>query len=118
MHMHTHHFYSIDRLVEFGMEMAIANQMIAVMNQSMAQMKVPGAAMPSGQQPATIYYFVLDGAQAGPFSEVEVTRLILDKKLTATTLVWSPGFTGWREAQQIPAIMKLVALTPPPIQST
>ncbi|MFM7671936.1 MAG: DUF4339 domain-containing protein [Bacteroidota bacterium] len=106
----------MDRLIEFGMEMAIANQMISVMNQSMAQMKVPGATMPAAQHASMLFYFVLDGAQAGPFSEAEVTRLILDKKISPTTLVWSPGFIAWREAQQVPELMKLVALTPPPIQ--
>jgi hypothetical protein len=115
--MNTNHFYSIDRLVEFGMEMAIANQMISVMNQSMAQMKVPGATIPSSQPTAALYYFVIDGSQAGPFSESEVTQLIVEKKLTPATLVWSPGLPGWREAQQVPEIMKLVALTPPPKQT-
>lgn len=114
--MHIHHFYSIDRLVEFGMELAIANQMINTMNQSMAHMDIAGSKMPIPTS-NLLFYIVLDGAQAGPFSEAEVIRLIQEKKLTTTTLVWRPGFTAWQESQRVPEIMRLVALAPPPINN-
>ena len=36
-------FFSIDRLVEFGLGMGIAQQMVGMMNQYMQQMYVPGS---------------------------------------------------------------------------
>ena len=49
-------FFSIDRLVEFGMGMAMAQQMVGMMNQTMRQMYVPGSiqTMPAAQ-PVTFY---------------------------------------------------------------
>lgn len=56
-------FYSMDKLVEFGMSMAIANQMVSSMNQSLNQMQIPGAgkAMPSNTE--NIYFAVINGKQ-------------------------------------------------------
>jgi hypothetical protein len=39
-------FFSMDRLVEFGMGMTVAQQMVKTMNQSMTNMHVPGAMNP------------------------------------------------------------------------
>ncbi len=41
--MNDNNFFSVDRLVEFGMGMAMAQQMVNMMNQSMKQMYVPGS---------------------------------------------------------------------------
>jgi hypothetical protein len=108
-------FYSIDRLVEFGMGMAIAQQMVKTMNETMSTMHVPGAGNPMNgqQQTARVYYAVLDDKQAGPFSEAEIARLIRDKKLSKETYIWYPGLTGWKTAENVPEILRLVALTPP-----
>lgn len=103
-------FYSIDCLVEFGMGMAIARQMMNTMNHTMRNMYIPGAGNPPDHPPKLerIYYAVLDGKQAGPFSETELVRLVNDKKLSKETYVWRPGlhdgrlrrmrrkFYGWR----------------------
>ena len=107
-------FYSIDRLVEFGMGMAMAQQMVQTMNQTMQNMRVPGAGNPM-PQPVRVYYAVLDGKQAGPFSETELARLINDKKLSKETYIWHPGLAAWKTAENIPEILRLVALTPPTI---
>jgi hypothetical protein len=109
-------FYSIDRLVEFGMSMAIAQQMVQSMNQTMAAMRIPGAGNPMiPPAPPRVYYAALDGKQAGPFSETEMARLINDKKLSKETRVWYPGLREWKTAENVPEILRLVALAPPPI---
>jgi hypothetical protein len=109
-------FYSIDRLVEFGMSMAIAQQMVQSMNHAIGNMHVPGAGnpmqMPSA--PERVYYAVLDGKQAGPFSETELARLINGKKVSKETYVWYPGLREWKTAENVPEIVRLVALAPPP----
>jgi hypothetical protein len=87
------------------------------MNQIMRDMNVPGAGNPM-PQPAVashVYYAVLEGKPAGPFSETEIVRLINDKKLSRETYIWRPGFSGWKTAENIPEILRLVALTPPAI---
>jgi hypothetical protein len=108
-------FYSIDRLVEFGMSMAVAQQMTQSMNQTMAAMRIPGAGNPMPPPPQPVYYAVLDGKQAGPFSETELVRLINDRKLSKETYVWRPGLQEWQTAENVPEILRLVALAPPPV---
>jgi len=113
-------FYSIDRLVEFGMGVAVAQQMVQSMNHAMQNMHIPGAGNPMlpPQKPDHVYYAVLEGKQAGPFSETELARLINDKKVSKETYVWHVGLNEWKTAENVPEILRLVALTPPPIGGT
>jgi hypothetical protein len=115
-----HSFYSTGRLVEFGMSMAIAQQMVQSMNQTMAAMRIPGAGnpMPQTAQAQRVYYAVLEGKQAGPFSETEIARLINDKKVAKETYLWHTGLREWKTAENIPEILRLAAITPPPIGGT
>ncbi|MDR1893145.1 MAG: DUF4339 domain-containing protein [Spirochaetales bacterium] len=108
-------FFSTERLIEFGMSMAIAQQMTRQMNEMMTNTTIINspASMAQKQIPERVYYAAFEGKQAGPFSETELTRLIMDKKLTKETLVWHPGLEGWKPAENIPEILRLVALTPP-----
>ena len=108
-------FYSIDRLIEFGMGMAVAQQMVKSMNEAITNMRIPGAGnpMPPPVQNTRVYYIVLEGKQAGPFSETEVVRLINDKNISKETYVWHPGLPAWKTAENIPEILRLVALSPP-----
>ncbi len=103
-------FDSIERLMEFGMSMAVAQQMISTMNHTMNNMHVPGAGNsfipPQSQQ----FYAVIDGAQVGPFTEEEVSRLVAAKKIMPDTLMWKPGATAWGTAQTMPEINKHILL--------
>ena len=111
-------FYSMDKLVEFGMSMAIANQMTASMNQTLNQMQVPGAgkAMPTNTD--NIYFAVIDGKQSGPYSLTELSRLIAEKKIVKETYIWKPGMAQWELAENVAEVLRLVAITPPPIPTT
>ena len=112
-------FYSMDRLMEFGMGMAMAQQMTQMMNETMANVRVPGAQNPMARQsPERVYYVALEGKQAGPFSETEVARLIADKKVTKETQVWHPGLPAWKTVEQVPEVLRLVALAPPVFDTT
>jgi hypothetical protein len=111
-------FYSIDRLVEFGMSMAIAQQMVQSMNQTMHDMHIPGADNAKIRPVERVYYAVLDGRQAGPFSETEIARLINDKKVSKETYVWHQGLREWKTADNVPELVRMAALTPPPIGGT
>lgn len=107
----------MDKLVEFGMGMTVANQMVGSMNQSLNQMAVPGAGKAVPNYIESIYYIILDGKSAGPFSLTELSRLIADKKVLKETYVWKPGMKQWDLAENISEVLKIVALTPPPIPS-
>ena len=113
--MDNNSFYSIDRLVEFGMSMAMAQQMVKTMNQTMQSMYVPGAMNPMQAPAPKAFHAVLDGKQAGPLSEQEMSRLITEHKVTKETLVWCPGMPSWQPVEKVPEVLRLVALAPPPI---
>lgn len=104
-------FYSIDRLVEFGLGMGMAQQMVKTMNQSFSEMTIPGVNNPMQNISAT--YIVVDNAQAGPFSDEELKILIANGKLKPDTLAWKNGIKAWTYAKNIPSVNRLFALAPP-----
>lgn len=108
-------FYSMGKLVEFGMSMAIANQMVSTMNKSINQMEIPGAGKSMPSQTENVYYAILDGQQSGPYSLTELSRLITEKKVVKETYIWKPGMKQWTLAENIDEVLRLVALTPPPL---
>lgn len=109
-------FSSIDRLMEFGMSMAVAQQMVNTMNNCMANMHVPGQPTASPQSAAG-YHVSANGSVAGPFTLEELGTLAKAKTLTADTLVWKPGMTGWVLAASIPEVNKYLLLNPANTQS-
>lgn len=119
--MNDNNFFSADRLVEFGMGMAMAQQMVNMMNQSMKQMYVPGSIQsmpqPKAQQQPNIIYLGIDGKQVGPLNESEIMTLVNNRRINKDTLAWMPGMPAWKPIEQVPEILKIIALTPPPINS-
>ncbi|MCB0813621.1 MAG: DUF4339 domain-containing protein [Flavobacteriales bacterium] len=107
-------FYSIDRLVEFGMGMAIAQQMVKTMNESIQGMKVPGSFSLQQHQPI-LYYAVVGNERIGPLAEHDVARLIKEKRIVNQTYMWKPGMTSWALAEQLVDVVRLAAMTPPPL---
>ncbi len=113
--MSENDYYSIDKLVEFGMGIAIANQMASSMNQTLKQMEVPGAGKIIPVQAEAIYYAILEDKQTGPYSLSDLSRLISDKKVVKETYVWKPGMPKWDLVENVSEVLQLVAITPPPI---
>ncbi len=110
-------FNSIDRLVEFGMGIAVAQQMVNTMNYAMSGMNVPGVGTTSSitlQQQG--FYAAIDGEQAGPLSEQELDSLVKNGKLTPDTLVWHRGMSGWTFARKVSEICKLFLLNNIPLK--
>lgn len=102
-------FDSIDRLLEFGMSMTVAQQMIKTMNCAMANMNVPGMGHPI-QKNEMLYYAVIDNTQFGPLHEEEIGQLVTSGKLTGASLVWKTGLQRWVEARTLPEINKIMML--------
>lgn len=115
--MNTENFFSIDRLVEFGLGIGVAQQMVKSMNHALANTYIPGTMNPMGAQRApSAFYVVIEGKQAGPFFEEELARLITGGRVTKGTYVWKPGMPKWELAETVPEVLKLVALCPPPFK--
>jgi len=114
--MNEQSFFSVDRLIEFGLGMGIAQQMVGMMNQYMQQMYVPGSIQSMPQPILQTYYVAIDGQQVGPLNDSELVRLVNQKKINKDSLAWVPGMIGWKPIEQVPAILKVIALSPPPIK--
>lgn len=111
--MDDNSFFSIDRLVEFGLGMAMARQMINVMNESMQNMYIPGSANNIQQPQQNNIYVAINRQPIGPLSANDFLHLVNDKKATKDSLAWIPGLLNWKPIEQIPALLKIIALTPP-----
>ncbi len=103
-------FDSIDRLVEFGLGIGVARQMIRTMDLAIGNMPVAGAGNAFASPVPVQFYAVVDGLQAGPLTEKEVSELVRNKRIGRDTLMWKPGFTAWKTAENIPEINKLILL--------
>ena len=111
-------FYSVDKLIEFGLPANAANEMINSMNQVFNKMKTPGVDItPNVENTWTedLYYAVVDGKESGPYSMKEVVRLIVDKKITQESYIWRPGMRDWDYARNFPEIVRLIAIAPPKV---
>lgn len=122
---------SLDRLMEFGMGMAVAQQMMNTMNHCMASVQLPGqppmvssapaispavsAPAPAPPLPAAGYHLCVNGTVAGPFAPNELDTLAKARTLTADTLVWKPGMEGWEQAQNVAEVNKHLLPTTPTV---
>jgi hypothetical protein len=106
-------FDVVDRLVQFGLGAGVAQHMVASMNSALQTMQMPGRQpMPGSAGPA--WWIVFDDKPAGPFHEAQVLQLIAASKVTTASHVWRAGMARWQTVDQVPEMLRLVVLTPPP----
>ena len=48
------------------------------------------------------WFIVINGAQAGPFTEAQLQSMVATGQLTPQTLVWKPGDRDWMPAHTLP----------------
>lgn len=111
----------LERMLELGMGLSVAQQMMKTMNQCMAQTQVPQVTMPAPQMPGSCqtsqaaqqanFYIVANEAVAGPFTDDQLMSLARQKVLTADTFVWRKGMDQWLQARMVPEINKFLLLT-------
>ena len=58
-------------------------------------------------------YVLVNGQQAGPFTQSELEKLVKNGTLTSETLVWEAGMAAWSPANTLPHILKLLLLNAP-----
>ena len=100
--------FSVERLMEFGIGMAMAKQMADMVSQSMHQTSVPQ--VPVLENKLDKVYAVFDGKQSGPFNEKELKKMAVENYLDTDTLVWFPGLTQWTRAIDVPELYKILLL--------
>lgn len=111
-------FSSLDKLVEFGLGVGVATQMMNTMNKVIAQTAVPGVGINPGvtaaNNPMTknekSYYVLVNENIAGPFTDSEMTVLIIKGILNKDTFVWETSSPSWNKAESIPEVNKLILL--------
>lgn len=116
-------FSSLDKLIEFGLGLGIATQMMNTMNTVISNTAYPGVGINPGviapekvnlnQVPATLpeeYYIVKEDRVAGPLSEQELDILIKKGIVGRQTFCWRPGRPSWAFAMDIPEVNKLLLL--------
>jgi hypothetical protein len=112
--MNDNSYNSLERLMELGMSMAIAQQMMQTMNTALSQMQTPTFKNVNVQLPTSMAcYAIVNGIPQGPFNENEMTSHIQAARITKDTLVWLNGMPGWLEAGKVAEVAKLFLLVPP-----
>ncbi|WP_251212316.1 DUF4339 domain-containing protein [Adlercreutzia murintestinalis] len=106
-------FYSLDKLVEFGLGTAAATQMIQSMNAGIDNMRTPGVDNSMRSNMEAVYYVAKDGAPTGPFLLTEIARMALKGEVAKESYVWKPGMANWDLVENQEEIMRLIALMPP-----
>ena len=87
--------------------------MVGMMNQTMQTMQMPGGLQKP--QAELVFYVAVDNNPVGPLSDKELAQLVLKHTVSKDTLAWMPGMPAWKPIEQVPEILKVIALTPPPI---
>jgi len=64
-----------------------------------------------------MWYYTLNGQQAGPISQVELAQM-LNRTLPSDTMVWKDGMSDWLPAQDVEAFRNVEATTPASIYAT
>lgn len=114
-------FSSLDKLVEFGLGLGVATQMMNTMNHTLAQTAYAGTGINPGltatpepnkcePTPQAGFYIVKDEHVAGPFTESELADLIARSVVTQDTFCWYAGLESWKLANEIPEVNKLLLL--------
>lgn len=108
-------FFSVDRLVEFGLGMAMAQQMVQMFNQTISTMntQMPIYGQNTMQQNLSIFYVGIEGKPVGPLHEFEIVQFHQAGKISKESLAWMPGMAQWQRIEEVPAILKVIAMVPP-----
>ncbi len=90
-----------DKVVEFGMGMAVMQQVPQMMNTINNAANQPA---PPPIPKATAYFLAIDGKQYGPFTVDQLRTFVPTGQINAQTLVWCQGMAAWEPASSRPDI--------------
>lgn len=84
-----------DKVVEFGMGMAVCQQIPQMMNTASNAANQPA---PPPIPKATAYFLAIDGKQYGPFTVEQLRPFVPTGQINEQTLVWCQGMSAWAPA--------------------
>ena len=90
-----------DKVVEFGMGMAVMQQVPQMMNAATTAANQPA---PPPIPKATAYFLAIGGKQYGPFTVEQLRPFVPTGQITKETLVWCQGMSAWEPAALRPDI--------------
>jgi hypothetical protein len=107
--MNDENMFSFNRLIEFGIGMSIAQQLV----KNFSEAKYDNRQESVGNEKQIVntkgYYAIIHGIQRGPFTEQEVIQLISEKQVVKETYIWREGMPSWTIAEKVPNFLRLVA---------
>lgn len=104
-------FDSIDRLLEFSLSVAVADQMMQAMNTVIQNMSIPAQQMTWGMpRERQEYYAIYEGHPVGPLSISELRILVERKQIDSDSLVWKTGQKSWSPVREFPEVYKEMLL--------
>lgn len=101
-----------EKIMELGIGLSVARQMPDMISQSMqaAHPQMRAQQTPPQIPQETLWYLVIDNAQAGPFNEGALKQIIQNNLIKPDTLVWKSGMRNWQPASSVPEVNKLFLL--------
>lgn len=105
----------------FGTGMNMARQMMQSFDGLSQNSSTTQTSFSSHQVPPPLptegksFFVAINNVQSGPFNQSQLLSLIQNKQLSADTLVWNQGMTGWEKASTISELQNLFSQTPPPL---
>jgi membrane protease subunit (stomatin/prohibitin family) len=96
--------------LDFGVGIAMGQQLMGAMSQSPAPMAQTAAQMPPPPVQASAWFISREGQNFGPFS----AEALLGQGLNGQSNVWKAGMAGWLPASQVPELASILASVPPP----
>lgn len=96
-----------------GMGLGLGFAMAGRMMQPGVGAAAPGGAPPP-PPPAAAWHVAVNGQTQGPYSLPQITSGISSGEITAETMVWTNGMSGWLPAGQVSQLSASFSAPPPP----
>ncbi len=107
--MKDDNFFSLDKLVELGISINIANEMVSTMNNSLTQEKL-------NIEASSKYFVVHNDNVFGPYLVSEIIQMISEKIIFKETYVWKEGMQYWDIVSNIKELNIINFSGPPKIK--
>lgn len=104
----------IERLMEFGIGIGIAQQMVKTMNHALNQSVVSGSPQANRNTDQQQFYVVIDNVVGGPWSRQQVQSAMLSGRLGRDSFVWTPGMAQWSRMEDV-SYFTTPPVQPPPL---
>ncbi|MBR1878651.1 MAG: DUF4339 domain-containing protein [Paludibacteraceae bacterium] len=93
-----------DKVVEFGMGMAMMQQIPQMMNTANASATQP---VPPPLPKANAYFLAIGGKQYGPYTADQLRPFVPTGQIAKETLVWCQGMPAWQQAATVAELAPL-----------